>query len=146
MRDFMFCAVWRVFDINYLFFFQISNVLSIYFSFDIKMKLIATIAFICFHTVTCTTSMSPDIYVGATDLQIGFGDNCHLFWRGDDGYKKNAEFRCGTSKGDPMWIKKSGHRYAIGAETALCTGLGIERRVSKMASFVVEGPSKIFST
>ena len=115
MRDFMFCAVWRVFDINYLFFFQISNVLSIYFSFDIKLKLIATTAFICFHTVSFTTSISPDIYVGATDLQIGFGDDCHLFWKGEKGYRKNAEFRCGTSKGDPMWIKKSGHRYAIGA-------------------------------
>ena len=115
MHDFMFCAVWRVFDINYLFFFQISNVLFIYFSSAIKMKLIATIAFICFHTVTCTTSMSPDIYLGVTDLQIGFGDDCHLFWKGEEGYKKNAEFRCGTSKGDPMWIEKRGHLYAIGS-------------------------------
>ena len=115
MRDFMFCAVWRVFDINYLFFFQISNVLFIYFIFDIKMKLIAIIAFICLYTVSYTTSISSDIYVGATGLQIGFGDNCHLFWRGDDGYKKNAEFRCGTSKGDPMWIKKRGHLYVIGS-------------------------------
>ena len=111
----MFWSVWRVFGINYLFFFQIYNVLFIYFSFDTKMKLIGTIAFICFHTVTYTTSMSPDIFVGATDLQIGYADNCHFFWKYSDSYRKNAEFRCGTSKGDPMWIKKVGHLYAIGS-------------------------------
>ena len=45
-------------------------------------------------------------YLGATDLQIGFGKDCHLFWRGGKDVIKNAEFRCGTSSGDPMRVIK----------------------------------------
>ena len=76
------------------------------------MKLVFAILFLCFHTVTCR--MSPDMFEGTDKLQIGYGNNCHLFWRGDRGNVKNAEFRCATSKGDNFWIKKQGDQYAIG--------------------------------
>ena len=80
------------------------------------MKLIAvTIALACFQTVICDTPNSADRFVGAKNPQIGFRDDCHLFWKSDDSYRKNAEFRCGTSKGDPIWIKKRGDKYAIGS-------------------------------
>jgi len=48
----------------------------------------------------------PDRFVGQ-DLQIGFGEDCYLFWRGG-GQRLNAEFRCGKDKGDTIQIKKSG--------------------------------------
>ena len=77
------------------------------------MKVIAAIAFLCSHTVV-TCSMSPDMFLGSKELQIGFQDSCHLFWRGDEGNSKNAEFRCDTGKGDSFWIEKRGKLYAIG--------------------------------
>jgi len=51
-------------------------------------------------------AFDPDRLVGQ-DLQIGFGEGCYLFMRGE-GQKLNAEFRCGKDKGDTIQIKNSG--------------------------------------
>ena len=43
--------------------------------------------------------------------KIGF-DDCPLYWSGNGGLTRNAEFRCGPNeKGDDFWIKgwKSNH-------------------------------------
>ena len=96
------------------------------------MKLVAAIVFISLHTVTC--SMSPDMFVGSKKLQIGYGDNCHLFWKGEEGDDKNAEFRCDTSKGDSFWIEKRGELYAIGFDDCPLFWLGEEGDV-KNAEF-----------
>lgn len=58
---------------------------------------------------------SADRFVDNSNLQIGFGKDCYLFWRGDNGYRKNGEFRCGTKKGDPMYVMKAKNGYYIGS-------------------------------
>ena len=78
--------------------------------------------------------MSPDMFVGSRKLQIGYGDNCHLFWKGEESDDKNAEFRCDTYEGNNFWIKKRGELYAIGFDDCPLFWLGEEGDV-KNAEF-----------
>ena len=57
---------------------------------------------------------SVDRFTNNKDLQFGFGSNCYLYWRGDSGNTKNAEFRCKKASGDHFWIEKRSGLYAIG--------------------------------
>lgn len=43
-------------------------------------------------------------YQGDGMYGIGYND-CPLYWRGDVGNTKNAEFRCGKPIADTFWIK-----------------------------------------
>ena len=59
---------------------------------------------------------SADQFLGA-NLEIGFGPfvgGCYLYWQGQSGNTKDAQFRCGESSGDKFWIKKRGMDYYIG--------------------------------
>ena len=64
--------------------------------------------------VYVVSTNSVDRFTNNKDLQFGFGSNCYLYWRGDSGNTKNAEFRCKKASGDHFWIEKRSGLYAIG--------------------------------
>jgi len=67
-------------------------------------------------------AFDPDRFVGQ-DLQIGFGEDCYLVWRGEDRQRLNAEFRCGKDKGDTIQIIKSetkGIYFIKSSDKGLC--------------------------
>ena len=55
--------------------------------------------------VYVVSTNSVDRFTNNKDLQFGFGSNCYLYWRGDSGNTKNAEFRCKKASGDHFGLR-----------------------------------------